>query len=100
MNNNFILPEKWYIKINDDNREIINNWKIQQSYYNLSLFNNRHYTFVDNDGAGWTNQPFNDSLELTTQQFIDYVLNPIPTQSIINEDLNHLKELLINLNIK
>ena len=28
----FILPEKWYIEITDDNREIVNRWKIKQTY--------------------------------------------------------------------
>lgn len=29
MKTDFVLPEKWYIEITDDNREIVNNWKIK-----------------------------------------------------------------------
>lgn len=51
MNTDFILPEKWYIKITDDNREIVNNWKILQPF-NESLLNNLDYKYVNCNGFG------------------------------------------------
>ncbi len=105
MNEDFILPEKWYIEITDDNRKIVNDWKIKQPIWNSSLFDNLYWNFVQNDGTGGRYGGFDVNWvgffeEITTEQFINYVLNQ---QSSINQNINDLeplKKLLINLNIK
>jgi hypothetical protein len=68
------LPEQWYIKITDDNKKIVNDWKIQQEY-NDDLFR-ENYVHVGYDGCGYW-EIFNDKeiyIEITTDQFIQYVL--------------------------
>ncbi|KKP65128.1 MAG: hypothetical protein UR61_C0032G0012, partial [candidate division WS6 bacterium GW2011_GWE1_34_7] len=46
----FILPEKWYIEITDENKQISNDWKIKQRF-NDSLFK-YDYLYVNYDGGG------------------------------------------------
>ena len=73
----FILPKKWYIKITDDNREIVNDWKINQQYPS-SLFNHLNYIIVSADGCGDSSCETvisNNETEITTEQFITHVLN-------------------------
>lgn len=47
----FVLPQYWYIEITDDNRKIVNDWKIKQEYNN-DLFENLQYRYVYYDGGG------------------------------------------------
>lgn len=51
MSDNYIFPENnWYIEITDDNRKVVNDWKIKQQY-NDDLFENLDYKYV-NCGSG------------------------------------------------
>jgi len=43
----FILPEYWCVEVIDENRELINNWKLKQTYTD-NLFKNRQYNFIKN----------------------------------------------------
>jgi len=90
----------WYLKIDDENRDIVNNWRI-----NIIKYSERpcKYKYISENGIGddiGPNDGFNTA-EITTSQFKEYVLNikeePIP---IINEDLTYLKDMLNKLNIK
>ena len=100
---NFILPEKWYIKITDDNREIVNNWKVKQQY-NKSLLDNLSYKYVDQDGwvvAPWEVGRLDGYALLTTDQFIEHVLHQkINKSESKEENLDYLISLFNNLNIK
>lgn len=103
MNTDFILPNKWYIKITDDNREIVNNWKINQEYPS-SLFNHLDYIVVSSDGCGDSSCDVvisDNETEITTEQFISHVLKQqpdnIPKQL---ENLDYLIPLFKELNIK
>ncbi len=62
----------WYIIIDDENREIINNWKIQQEY-NDDLFEYPQYLAVRWKGDGIDHIPGNN-VEISLNQFIKYVL--------------------------
>lgn len=100
---NFLLPEKWYIEITDDNREIVNNWKVKQQYNN-NLLDNLFYKYVDCEAAGWVVRV--DELRssytlITTEQFIEHVLHQkINKTESKEENLDYLISLFKNLNIK
>lgn len=78
MEKEFILPEKWYIEVTDDNREIINNWKIKQKY-NKSLYH-YDYKYVNHEGEG-SEEGWSAGMwwcfcftKITDKQFKKYVL--------------------------
>lgn len=99
--NDFYLGA-WFIEVNNENREIINNWKINQPF-NKDLFQNRQFNFVCNSGSGYISKDvLTSKTEITTKQFKKYVLGiEIDTKNeIITEDLDYLKDFLTKLNIK
>jgi hypothetical protein len=66
----FELPEKWCIKVTDENRHILNNWRINIVNYR-SYGISDCYPYIANDGGG------NKTLwgkEITFDQFKKYVL--------------------------
>lgn len=93
----FELPDIWHIEINDKNRKIINSWKIKQ-YLNDDLFSNLQYTCVNNDGGG-TIKSDAHGIELTIDQFKEYVLGRKPKQKSIKEDTSYLINFLKQNNI-
>lgn len=102
MKKDFTLPEKWYIEITDDNREIVNNWKVKQ-VYNDSLFDNLSYRYVDYEGHGWRMLGVGGVglFLITTEQFIEHVLHQTSNKTESKkENLDYLIELFNNLNIK
>ena len=66
----FVLPEEWCIKITNENRAIVNEWK-QQRRPNSEAAGTRGGTYVTYEG-------YNDDevrhSEISTEQFIKYVL--------------------------
>ena len=95
----FILPDTWCIKITEDTRKIINNWKIKQPVLNDDLFENLQYTYVNHDGGG-TDQPYRKQ-ELSIEEFIQYVLKQEieVKQASIKEDTSYLINFLKQNNI-
>lgn len=107
MNTDFILPNKWYIKITDNNREIVNNWKIKQ-IPNKNLYDNIEFKYVCYGGYGWIQSQavlvrfgVGAYEKITTEQFITHVLkqqfDDTPKQL---ENLDYLIPLFKELNIK
>lgn len=90
--------ENWYIEITDDNRKIVNDWKIKQKYSN-NLFDNLHYKYVNWNGewaggrSGWW---LALGFEITTEQFIEYILK----QPLEEPSYSYLTPLLKKLNVK
>lgn len=68
-----LFPEKWYIEITDENRHIVNPWKISQ-YYNDDLFKFNHYKYVKYTGSAAGRERDGSLVEITTEQFEIYVL--------------------------
>lgn len=91
--------ENWYIEITDDNRKIVNDWKIKQKYSN-NLFDNLHYKYVNwngaavREGGGWL--VLVGDFEITTEQFIEYILK----QPLEEPSYSYLTPLLKKLNVK
>jgi hypothetical protein len=69
------LPEEWYIEITDENKQILNDWKIQQPF-NQPIDSYKSIKYVTQNGGrdlGWLGGFFPYS-EITTNEFIQYVL--------------------------
>lgn len=65
------LPKKWYIKVTDENREMLNKFKLSKS--KIQIIN---YDYVGCDGFGWycLNTVLQTYTEITTEQFKQLVL--------------------------
>lgn len=85
----------WYIEITDENRKIINDWKVNQSFSD-DLFINPQYKYINYLGEreGWVGCGGGVEL-ITTEEFIKYVLK----QSIQEQSCDYLTPLLKKLNI-
>lgn len=104
-NENFLLPKPWFILIDDDNREVINNWKIKQSYKD-NLYET-FYNIVHCNGSGDWIEKYDikryeiSKRRITFEQFQKYVLGiEIEKKEIINENYNYLIAIFKKLNIK
>ncbi len=71
----YIFPENnWYIEITNDNKKIVNDWKIQQKWNEDLYKNNKNYVDFDgNSGIEITNRR-SKLTQITTDEFIQYVL--------------------------
>lgn len=65
----FVLPEKWCVKVTDENREIIHTWKINNTSFS-SFTKAGNYVFKE---GTWENTIL-DHIEITFDQFKKYVL--------------------------
>jgi len=95
MKEDFILPDKWYIEITDNNRKILNDWKIKQEY-NDSLFENLNYKYMFYSGPVWEAEAgmwmaVSYTL-ITLSQFKSHVLKE--TELIIKDNQEYLIKLL------
>jgi hypothetical protein len=94
----YVFPENnWYIKITDENREVLNNWKIKQNYSD-SLYNNPQYKYVYCDGLEADVVGGGLFFEITFDQLKKYVLKEEESQPI-SENLDYLIPLFKKLNI-
>jgi hypothetical protein len=95
MQENEFPHNNWYIEVTDENRHIINPWKIKQKY-NLDLFENLDRKYVD-----WMGSVAEETgrERISTEDFIKYILKeePVKTKS---EDMSYLVSFLNKLNIK
>lgn len=89
-----ILPNNWFMEMDDDIRDLFNDWRVNiikfKSYPILES-----YKWVDNTGQGWGGYPGNQLTKITTGQFKKYILNiqePITTNHT-PEDLSYLIDL-------
>jgi hypothetical protein len=96
MNKEYVFPENnWYLKIDDENRDLVNNWRI-----NIIKCSTKpcQYTYINWRGEGewWA------EVEITTSQFKKYVLG-IDSSPIIeedeDEDYNYLISFLEKINM-
>lgn len=77
----FTLPEYWHIKVDKDNRKILEKWRTSGGLggandgYCLSQGHFDQEFGIDNVKGFWTKEkPNSDSTEITTEQFIKYIL--------------------------
>ncbi len=76
------LPKKWYVKVTDENREILNNWRksvCDNGWKDYIMLDNCRVISEKYDGsycAYWDEEYYTERYyqEITTEQFIKYVL--------------------------
>lgn len=96
------FPENnWYIEIDNDNIEIVNNWKIKQPYDN-DLYKFPKIKLVDFNGVGVEEGESIETtkrrcIQITTEQFKQYVLK---TKVKCFKDYKYLEPLFKQLCIK
>ena len=102
----------WYIKITEDNKELLNEWKIQQKYNTPINFYEPIIIYINWDGQGSNSiskpqtgrvisREYWGKILITTEEFKKYVLNISEEPFIqVTEDYNYLNDLFIKFNIK
>lgn len=83
----FVLPEKWYLKVTGDNIEMATQWRYSMCcsrYRDVNLItgwyivsehhSDNSYYFASSKLREW--EQYNDYKEITTEQFITHVYNP------------------------
>ena len=66
----FVLPEKWCIEVTDENRDILNNYRINIKKYSITPIT---YKYMYKDGSGDSSILFY-AKEITFKQFLKYIL--------------------------
>lgn len=93
MEKSFTLPKYWYIKITEDNKELLTQWR--REVFNLTADISSFYCLFEN-GLGGRWGRWGSVRLLNTEEFKKYVFNPTtPTK----EDMSYLVNLLKKLNI-
>lgn len=70
----FVLPEKWFVQVDKENKSTINNWRDSELY--------SEYGFVNQDGV-WLPELIyfdSDSIKITFEQFKEHVLGEKPKE--------------------
>jgi hypothetical protein len=97
----YVFPNKWYIEITDENKEILNAWKINQIDYNSPI--DVYYPpikYINCYGAGipqtywpsWGDAP--SYIKITFDQFKKYVLGYEIIKEPANQDYTYLIDML------
>lgn len=69
----FVLPEKWHVKVTKENQEILTKWKndISKGVFNHSAI---MYNYITYDGSGDDGRNLKGYTEITFEQFKQYVI--------------------------
>lgn len=93
MKKKFELPDKWYLKVTENNLGIINDWRINIVKYSSGEIDFTHFPLIDQDGQGIVNNK-KDLKVITFNQFKRYVLKKP------KEDYKYLLKLFKELDLK
>lgn len=99
MNDDFVFPNDWLLKIDDENIDLVNDWR---RYIVRHSNSNCTFEFIRPDGSGDVYRPEYQLPKITTSQFMKYVLKVdilVSSEKVV-EDLGYLKVLFKKLNIK
>jgi hypothetical protein len=86
LNTDFVLPEKWCVKVTPENADILTDWKTKVSDGDFDD-NAKDYSYVSEDGRGMNDLDFVESkyTEITFDQFKQYVLKEKDTEFVLPE---------------
>ena len=96
----YVFPNKWYIEITDENKEVLNAWKINLIDFNSSIdFYNPPIKYINCWGAGipgewpsWGDAP--SYIKITFDEFKKYVLGYEIIEEPANQDYTYLINML------
>ena len=95
-----MLPAKWCIKVTNENKGILGEWRTDgelggRNYNNLEIPFYLHTPMEERDG--YNKQGITSGYsEISFEEFEQYVLN----KTVVNEDMSYLDKLLKRWNIK
>jgi hypothetical protein len=69
MKKEFILPKKWYIKVTEENKSVLNDFKLSVG---LDSLHGTSYKFVSYAGYGYNSCPYGYT-EITFEQFLNHI---------------------------
>jgi len=94
----YVFPKNnWYIEITDENKEILNAWKINQINYNSPIHSYnpsiKYINWTGGEGCGWGvgGQRY---IKITFNQFKKYVLGYEIIEEPANQDYTYLIDML------
>jgi len=94
----YVFPNKWYIEITDENKEILNVWKINQINYNSPIDSYNPPIKYINCHGGWVSQvgwwESQSYIKITFNQFKKYVLGYEIIEEPANQDYTYLIDML------
>lgn len=73
MDDDFVLPKKWYVEVTTENKSTLNDWKVKQQWP-LSLYSFDYKFIVENGGGYIYEGSIKDRVKITFGQFKKYVL--------------------------
>lgn len=82
----------WYIEITEENKELLNEWKIKQKY-NTPIDEYNYIKYIDYLGSGIM-PGYGAGILITTEQFKEHILN-ITTEI---KDYSYLEEIIDKIN--
>jgi hypothetical protein len=95
----YVFPNKWYIEITDENKEVLNAWKINQ-FFNKSIDSyNPHIKYINDVGGGefvgWDEgRRIGWNKKITFDEFKKYVLGYEIIKEPANQDYTYLIDML------
>jgi len=98
----YIFPEHWFLEIDEENKEIVNNWRINIIEYDTQRC---PYPYITENGSGCGKDVGGFKgirSKISTFQFKKYILNIIEDLPVVKEEenLGYLVELFERLKIK
>jgi hypothetical protein len=89
----YVFPNNWYIEITDENKEVLNAWKINQFYSKSIDSYDPPIKYINNLGSsacGWGRMVN----EITFDEFKKYVLGYEIIKEPANQDYTYLIDML------
>jgi hypothetical protein len=107
----FILPEAWYVKVTDDNVDVLSRWRFGNDYNKLDntklvginkWFNKYNQIYKLEKGHNpygvSSSEDYDFGIEITYNQFLKYVLNQEISER--KQDYNYIIAILEKYSIK
>jgi len=90
----YVFPNKWYIEITDENKEVLNAWKINQ-FYNKSIDSyNLPIKYINDKGSAAGLGGEGRDKKITFDEFKKYVLGYEIIKEPANQDYTYLIDML------
>jgi len=91
----YVFPNNWYIEITDENKEVLNAWKINQ-FYNKSIDSyNLPIKYINDKGSGGSpTKGWGRDKKITFDEFKKYVLGYEIIKEPANQDYTYLIDML------
>lgn len=90
----YVFPNKWYIEITDENKEILNAWKINQFYSKSIDSYSPLIRYITKTGGSVEEDFWTGYKKITFDEFKKYVLGYEIIKEPANQDYTYLIDML------